>query len=106
MQQAGYKPSTRRVLAASLVGTGIEFYDFYVYATAASLVFGEIFFPSAAPGMQQMASFATLAVAFFARPVGAARFGRSAKSPRGLSPKLFLNGGLPSAPASGRGFLP
>lgn len=68
-------PSSRRVLLASFVGTGIEFYDFYIYATAASLVFGEIFFASQAPGMQQMASFATLAVAFFARPLGAAFFG-------------------------------
>lgn len=67
--------SARRVLLASFVGTGVEFYDFYIYATAASLVFGQIFFPAAAPGMQQMASFATLAVAFFARPVGAAFFG-------------------------------
>ena len=68
-------PSSRRVLLASFVGTGIEFYDFYIYATAASLVFGEIFFASQTPGMQQMASFATLAVAFFARPLGAAFFG-------------------------------
>ena len=67
--------SHRRVLLASFVGTGIEFYDFYIYATAASLVFGALFFPAAEPGMQQMASFATLAVAFFARPVGAAFFG-------------------------------
>ena len=67
--------SPTRVLLASFVGTGVEFYDFYIYATAASLVFGQIFFPSAAPGMQQMASFATLAVAFFARPIGAAFFG-------------------------------
>ena len=64
-----------RALWASFVGTGIEFYDFYIYATAASLVFGQIFFPPGNPGVQQMASFATLAVAFFARPVGAAVFG-------------------------------
>ncbi|SOB87735.1 Predicted arabinose efflux permease, MFS family [Sphingomonas guangdongensis] len=65
----------RRVLLASFVGTAIEFYDFYIYATAASLVFGAIFFPASDPGLQQMAAFATLAVAFFARPVGAAFFG-------------------------------
>lgn len=65
----------RRALWASFVGTGIEFYDFYIYATAASLVFGEIFFPTGDPGVRQMAAFATLAVAFFARPVGAAVFG-------------------------------
>lgn len=72
---AGRTTSTRRALAASLVGTSIEFYDFYVYATAASLVFGELFFPSADPGTQQLAAFASLGVAFVARPLGAAFFG-------------------------------
>jgi MFS family permease len=67
--------STRRVLAASLVGTAVEFYDFYVYATAASLVFGPLFFPKASASAQLMSSYATFAVAFFARPVGAAFFG-------------------------------
>ncbi|MDG2530061.1 MFS transporter [Caulobacter endophyticus] len=67
--------SSRRVLLASLVGTAVEFYDFYIYATAASLVFGPLFFPSSSASAQQMASFATLAVAFFARPVGAIAFG-------------------------------
>jgi len=67
--------SHTRVLLASFVGTAVEFYDFYIYATAASLVFGEVFFASEAPGVRQLASFATLAVAFFARPFGAASFG-------------------------------
>ena len=67
--------SHRRVLAASFVGTTIEFYDFYVYATAAALVFGELFFPAGEAGTQQLAAFATLAVAFFARPVGSVVFG-------------------------------
>ncbi|MFC3076624.1 MFS transporter [Phenylobacterium terrae] len=67
--------STRRVLTASLVGTAVEFYDFYIYATAASLVFGPLFFPAASPSAQLMSSYATFAVAFFARPVGAAFFG-------------------------------
>jgi MFS family permease len=67
--------STRRVLFASLVGTAVEFYDFYVYATAASLVFGALFFPKASASAQLMSSYATFAVAFFARPVGAAFFG-------------------------------
>lgn len=68
-------PSTRRVLTASLVGTAIEFYDFYVYATAASLVFGELFFPMASRPAQQLLAFATLAVAFVARPLGSIFFG-------------------------------
>lgn len=66
---------TRRVLAASLVGTAVEFYDFYIYATAASLVFGAQFFPSDSPSAQLMAAYATFAIAFIARPVGAVFFG-------------------------------
>jgi len=68
-------PSTRRVLVASLVGTAVEFYDFYIYATAASLVLGPLFFPKASPSAQLLSAYATFAVAFFARPVGAAVFG-------------------------------
>jgi Arabinose efflux permease len=64
-----------RVLAASLVGTAVEFYDFYIYATAAALVFGPLFFPSDSPSAQLMASYATFAIAFIARPVGAIVFG-------------------------------
>lgn len=73
--QASNGAQTRRVLTASLVGTAVEFYDFYIYATAASLVFGPLFFPAASPSAQLMSSYATFAVAFFARPVGAAFFG-------------------------------
>ena len=66
------QPSARRILVASFVGTAIEFYDFYIYATAAALVIGPIFFPHGAPGTQTLQAFATFAVAFLARPVGAA----------------------------------
>ncbi|RHW16326.1 MFS transporter [Sphingomonas gilva] len=65
----------RRVLIASLVGTSVEFYDFYIYATAAALVFGPLFFPADSPSTQLLASYASLAVAFLARPVGAWVFG-------------------------------
>ena len=68
-------PSHRRILVASFVGTAVEFYDFYIYATAATLVFGDLFFPAASPSARQLAAFATLAVAFVARPVGAVFFG-------------------------------
>jgi MFS family permease len=67
--------SARRILGASLVGTAVEFYDFYIYATAASLVFGPMFFPAASPTVQQLSAYATFAVAFIARPLGAAVFG-------------------------------
>ncbi len=68
-------PSTRRVLLASLVGTSVEFYDFYIYTTAVSLVFGPLFFPSFSPSAQLFSSFATLGAGFIARPVGASVFG-------------------------------
>jgi MFS family permease len=64
-----------RVLVASLVGTAVEFYDFYIYATAAALVFGPLFFPLGSPSVQLLAAYASLGVAFIARPVGAAVFG-------------------------------
>jgi MFS family permease len=67
--------SARRVLAASLIGTAVEFYDFYIYATAASLVFGPLFFPSASPSAQLLASYASLSIAFIARPLGSIVFG-------------------------------
>jgi MFS family permease len=65
----------RRVLGASLIGTAVEFYDFYIYATAASLIFPSLFFPSSSPSAQLLASYGSLALAFFARPLGAAVFG-------------------------------
>src|SRR6187551_2434512 len=64
-----------RILAASLIGTTIEFFDFYIYATAAVLVFPKLFFPASDPVASTMASLATFALAFFARPLGAALFG-------------------------------
>ncbi|HEX9174506.1 MAG TPA: MFS transporter [Telluria sp.] len=67
------KPST--VLFASLIGTTIEFFDFYIYATAAVLVFPHLFFPAADPTASTLQSLATFAIAFFARPVGSAVFG-------------------------------
>jgi metabolite-proton symporter len=67
--------SPARVLFASLVGTTIEFYDFYIYATAAVLVFPALFFPAADPATATLQSLATFALAFFARPVGSAVFG-------------------------------
>jgi sugar phosphate permease len=65
----------RRVLTASLVGTAVEFYDFYVYATAAALVFGPLFFPAESTAAQQLLSFMSFGLAFVARPVGAIAFG-------------------------------
>jgi len=67
--------SPGQVLFASLVGTTIEFFDFYIYATAAVLVFPKLFFPSADPATATLASLATFGIAFLARPIGSALFG-------------------------------
>ena len=67
--------TTRQVLFASLIGTTIEFFDFYIYATAAVLVFPRLFFPSSDPTSATLASLATFGVAFLARPIGAMLFG-------------------------------
>ena len=64
-----------RVLTASLVGTAVEFYDFYIYATAAALVFGPLFFPSESEAAQTLFAFMSFGIAFIARPVGAIAFG-------------------------------
>ena len=64
-----------QVLFASLIGTTIEFFDFYIYATAAVLVFPRLFFPASDPASATLASLATFAIAFLARPVGSALFG-------------------------------
>ena len=68
--------SKARVLTASLVGTTIEFFDFYIYATAAVIIFPHLFFPASTdPTTATIQSLATFAIAFIARPVGAALFG-------------------------------
>src|SRR5271167_4615022 len=64
-----------QVLFASLIGTTIEFFDFYIYATAAVLVFPRLFFPASDPASATLSSLATFAIAFFARPLGSALFG-------------------------------
>ncbi|OZF06322.1 MFS transporter [Rhodococcoides fascians] len=73
----GAPPATpmRRVAIASCTGTTIEFYDFFIYGTAAALVFPKVFFPALGTAAGTVASFATFAVAFVARPLGAAIFG-------------------------------
>ncbi|ENP2028740.1 MFS transporter [Acinetobacter baumannii] len=67
--------SKTRVLFASLVGTTIEFFDFYIYATAAVITFPHLFFPASSGSAAVLQSLATFAIAFIARPIGAALFG-------------------------------
>ena len=71
------RPATpiARVVLASFIGTSIEWYDFFLYGTAAALVFNRLFFPTLDPFAGTMASFATYAVGFFARPLGGIIFG-------------------------------
>lgn len=67
--------SIKRVALASYVGSAIEYYDFYIYGTAAALVFPKVFFPHLGTTMATVASMATFAAAFLSRPIGAAFFG-------------------------------
>ncbi|MBV6696135.1 MHS family MFS transporter [Kitasatospora aureofaciens] len=69
------KGSLPRVVAASLIGTTIEWYDYFVYGTSAALVFGKVFFPNSDPLTGTLLSFLTYAIGFAARPLGALVFG-------------------------------
>lgn len=67
--------SLKRIVAASLIGTTIEWYDFFLYGSAAALVFNKLFFPDSDPLVGTLLSFLTYAVGFAARPIGALVFG-------------------------------
>jgi len=69
------RADTGKILFASLIGTTIEFYDFYIFGTAAALVFGPMFFPKSAPETQALNAYLTFGIAFLARPVGSFLFG-------------------------------
>jgi len=75
MEPAGDPKLLRRVIAASFIGTTIEWYDFFLYSTAAALVFNKQYFPELDPAVGTMAAFGTYAVGFFARPLGGIIFG-------------------------------
>src|SRR3979490_3101683 len=75
-ERAARPPSSvRRVVVASLVGTSLEWYDFFIYGTAAALVFNKLFFPSFDPLVGTLLAFTTYAVGFIARPLGGIVFG-------------------------------
>jgi MFS transporter, MHS family, shikimate and dehydroshikimate transport protein len=69
------KTQLRRVVIGAVVGTALEWYDFFIYGTAAALVFGQLFFPQAAPAVGTLLAFATFGVAFLVRPIGGVIFG-------------------------------
>lgn len=72
---SGSGNSTARIAVASFIGTAIEFFDFYIFATAAALVIGPAFFPKSSGTAQALNAFVTFGIAFLARPVGSALFG-------------------------------
>ena len=67
--------SVRKVIVASLIGTSLEWYDFFIYGTAAALVFNQLFFPTFEPLVGTLLAFTTYAVGFVARPLGGLIFG-------------------------------
>lgn len=66
---------TRKVALASFIGSTLEWYDFFIFGTAAALIFNKLFFPAADATTGMIASFATFAVGFVARPIGGIVFG-------------------------------
>lgn len=91
------KHSLRRVLFASSIGSALEWYDFYIYATASALVFNHLFFPKLSPVAGTLASFATLGVGFVARPLGGILFGhlgdRMGRKPVLIATLVLVGGG-------------
>jgi MFS transporter, MHS family, shikimate and dehydroshikimate transport protein len=75
LERGGATQSIKKVAAASFIGTTIEWYDFFLYGTAAALVFGDLFFPEAKPLVGTLLAFSTYAVGFAARPIGGIVFG-------------------------------
>jgi metabolite-proton symporter len=75
LPDAEHNAYLRKAVIASTVGTAIEWYDFFIYGTAAGLVFGKLYFPNEAPLVGTLAAFATYFVGFVGRPIGAAIFG-------------------------------
>ncbi|ANY08705.1 MFS transporter [Pseudonocardia sp. HH130630-07] len=97
--------SSRKVAAASLVGTTIEWYDFFIFGTAAALVFGQVFFPSVDPLTGTLSAFGAFAVGFIARPVGGAVFAHFGDR-IGRKPMLVYSLLLMGAATVGMGLLP
>jgi metabolite-proton symporter len=75
MSEADHNAQLRRAIIASTIGTSIEWYDFFIYGTAAGLVFGKLYFPNEAPLAGTLAAFGTYFIGFVGRPIGAAIFG-------------------------------
>ena len=75
-ESSAHKPTEiKRIVASSVIGTAVEWYDFLIYGTASALVFNKLFFPLSDPALGTIAAFGTYAVGYLARPLGAAVFG-------------------------------
>ncbi|MFF3497460.1 MFS transporter [Streptomyces sp. NPDC003247] len=98
-------PSMTRLASASLAGTAIEFYDFFVYGTAAALILGPLFFPTFSPLAGTLAAFGTFGVGFVARPLGSVLFGHLGDR-RGRRPVLVVSLLLTGASTVAVGCLP
>jgi MFS family permease len=97
--------SPRTVLAASLIGTTIEWYDFFLFATAAGIVFPKLFYGSGDPTVATLLSFATFAIGFVARPIGGLIFGHIGDR-MGRRETLIVTMGLTGVATAAIGFLP
>jgi hypothetical protein len=75
MSASDHSTQMRKAVIASTIGTAIEWYDFYIYGTAAGLIFGKLYFPNEDPLTATLAAFGTSFIGFIGRPVGAAIFG-------------------------------
>jgi MFS family permease len=75
MSESEHTTQLRRAVVASTIGTAIEWYDFFIYGTAAGLIFGKLYFPNEDPLTGTLAAFGTYFIGFVGRPIGAAIFG-------------------------------
>src|SRR5215469_14105027 len=75
LSEAEHSPALRKAVIAATIGTTIEWYDFFIYGTAAGLVFGKLYFPNSDPLTATLAAFGTYFIGFIGRPIGAAIFG-------------------------------
>ena len=75
LSAADHSTQLRKAVIASTIGTTIEWYDFFIYGTAAGLIFGKLYFPNEAPLTATLAAFGTYFIGFIGRPIGAAIFG-------------------------------
>lgn len=99
------QPSHVTVATASLIGTAIEWYDFFLYGTAAALIFNKLFFPTFDPMMGTLLAFATYALGFIARPLGGVVFGHYGDK-IGRKTMLYLTLLIMGAATAAIGFLP